>query len=274
MKNYETRYLKIEQVRAIELEGKRTIGGYAAVFEKYSENLGMFHEIREKIQPGAFAESLQKDTQMAFWNHNNDYPIGSTKNGSLRLKEDSYGLSFELDLPDTQMGRDVYTNVKTGIIDGMSFGFRATADKVERGATESDPIIRTLIKGQLVEVSPVVYPAFPQTEVESRSLDELVKGKLAEIDKPIEPKGKPVAEFRTRTNVAALKAKLHKDIFGACQNLKFTSIISSIEADNGVRDRTEVLSQNPPSNRADAHPRERKNNRLRTVVQNIKEIMP
>lgn len=218
MKNYETRYLKITEVRALEAEGKRTIGGYAAVFEKLSENLGIFHEIREKIQPGAFAESIRNDTQMAFWNHNNDLPIGSTKNGSLRLREDSYGLSFELDLPDTQIGRDVYTNVKTGIVDGMSFGFRATSDKVERGSKESDPIIRTLLKGQLVEVSPVVYPAFPQTEVESRSLDELVKGKLADLDSKKPPAGKPIQEFRKRLQKAMLQTKLQQDIFGPCKN--------------------------------------------------------
>jgi HK97 family phage prohead protease len=162
------RYFKMQELRANDADGKRTVGGYAAVFDVLSDNLGFAFEVYEKIQRGAFLRSLAEDQQMAFWNHNTDLPIGSTKNGSLRLKEDDHGLSFELDLPDTTMGRDVYTNIRDGIIDSMSFGFQALKEEIDMGKRDNDPVIRTLIEAKLFEVSPVVFPAYPQSEVEAR----------------------------------------------------------------------------------------------------------
>jgi uncharacterized protein len=171
---------------------KRTVGGYAAVFNKASENLGIFRAVYEKIAPGAFKRSLKQDDIRAFWNHNVDHILGRTTNNTLRLSEDSYGLEFDLDLPDTTMGRDVFTSIERGDVSSMSFGFRVVSDKVERPEKENDPIMRTLLDVDLVEVSPVVFPAYPQTEVSARggdvSLDTWAKEQLeawANVDKEI-----------------------------------------------------------------------------------------
>lgn len=179
------RAYKIEKVRAQEADGKRTIGGYAAVFGQRSENMGFFLEVYETIERGAFAASLQQDDQFAFWNHDNNFPIGRKSAGSLRLNEDDHGLAFELDLPDTSIGRDVYENVRTGIIDSMSFGFIPKEETIVNGEKPSDPIIRNIIKAELIEVSPVVFPAYPQTEVEARAkacdkeIEALLKTKIS-----------------------------------------------------------------------------------------------
>lgn len=178
------RSYKIENVRAVEEGGKRTIGGYAVVFNALSENLGFSIEVREQIKPGAFAESLARDQQMAFWNHNTDMPIGSTKNKSLRLQEDEHGLKFELDLPDTSIGRDVFQNVREGIVDSMSFGFQIQDEHDEEITLASEPslpVVVTVLRAKLIEVSPVVFPAYPQTEVEARSREEKITKRMQTI---------------------------------------------------------------------------------------------
>ncbi len=208
------RLFKMQEVRAEEVDGKRTIGGYAAVFEVMSENLGWAYEVREKIRAGAFQRTLAEDQQMAFWNHNVDAPIGSTKNGSLRLKEDDHGLAFSLDLPDTTMGRDVYTNIRSGIVDSMSFGFQVEKEEVDMGEKDSDPVIRTLLSVRLFEVSPVVFPAYPQTEVEARRKktdDELkAQGFLEQLEKRGKPTPKSVKHFVFRARQAELESKLQR----------------------------------------------------------------
>jgi len=138
--------------------------GYAAVFNQLSENLGGF---REKIKKGAFKETIKKDDIRALIDHKPDKIIGRTTNGTLILKEDSHGLSVEITPPDTQVARDLITNIESGLIDSMSFGFNTIDDKWE---VKDGVDIRTLLEAQLGDVSPVTFPAYPQTEIEARSL--------------------------------------------------------------------------------------------------------
>jgi hypothetical protein len=149
------------EVRA---EGK-TIGGYAAVFNSTTDIGGMF---REKIAPGAFKPSLNGDVR-ALWNHDTNYVLGRTKAGTLRLSEDERGLAVEIDLPDTQAARDLRENMRLGNVDGMSFGFRVT--KQEWDETGDIPL-RTIQEVELFEVSAVTFPAYEDTEIALRSLND------------------------------------------------------------------------------------------------------
>lgn len=152
------------EIRAAD-DGKGTIAGYAAVFDQPSVMIyGMF---RERIQQGAFAASLTDDVR-ALWNHNDDFPIGRVKNGSLRLVEDNTGLAFEIDPPKTQMATDFVETIRQGYVDAMSFGFSVLEETWDEDA--DGQIIRTLLKVKLYEVSPVTFPAYPQTSAEVRSV--------------------------------------------------------------------------------------------------------
>ena len=55
--------------------------------------------------------------------------LARTKSGTLRLSEDSRGLAFDLDIPDTQAGRDILALAERGDIGGASFGFVATDEE-------------------------------------------------------------------------------------------------------------------------------------------------
>lgn len=154
-------------------DGKRSIYGYAVKWEQPSEELGYFFRFREKFAKGAFADSLRNDKQKALWNHNSDFVLGSTKSGTLSLSEDKTGLRFNIVLPENTWGKDAYESIKRGDVDGVSFGFKKEVDEWD----ESDPdnIVRTIKKAKLFEVSPTPFPAYPQTEVQARSVEEPYK---------------------------------------------------------------------------------------------------
>ena len=153
------------------------IVGHAAVFNQWSENLGGF---KEKIAPGAFAKSIKSDDVRALFNHNPDFVLGRTASKTLRLSEDGQGLAMECDPPDTQMARDVMELIRRGDISQMSFGFKTISDQWTRGA-DGQPDERTLIEAQLYDVSPVTYPAYPQTDVNCRALEDILAAGRAQL---------------------------------------------------------------------------------------------
>lgn len=149
-------------------DGKRTISGYAALFNSLSGNLGGFVE---KIAPGAFSEALKISDTRALFNHDANFVLGRQSAGTLRLKEDKIGLFMEVDLPDTQVARDLATSIDRGDITQQSFGFTVKRDSWED--IDKDVATRTLEEiGELFDVSPVVFPAYPDTSVAIRSLEE------------------------------------------------------------------------------------------------------
>lgn len=183
MQDRETRAFVCDELRinfrSDDDPSSRTIVGHAAVFDQLSEDLGGF---REKIAPGTFAETIKTDDVRALFNHSPDWVLGRKKAGTLRLAEDKIGLKIEIDPPDTGFARDLAESISRGDIDQMSFGFRTISDEWEQ---EDEQIpIRTLTKVQLLDVSPVTFPAYPDTDVGLRSLQAILKDKqLADANK-------------------------------------------------------------------------------------------
>jgi Escherichia/Staphylococcus phage prohead protease len=159
----EIRAFPVELRVAADGESKKLVG-HAAVFDQLSSDLGGF---REKVAPGAFADAVEGDVR-ALWNHDPNFVLGRTKSGTLRLNEDPTGLAIEVDPPDTQAARDLMTSIGRGDVDQMSFAFRTIKDSWE---TTNGGEVRTLEKVELLDVSPVTFPAYPQTDVAVRSHD-------------------------------------------------------------------------------------------------------
>ena len=151
----------VTEVRA----DNRKIAGYGAVFNVETDIDGMF---REKIAPGAFSNSLDGDVR-SFFNHDSNNVLGRTSSGTLRLSEDSTGLKYEVDLPDTQIARDLQVSMDRGDVDGSSFAFTVTR---ERWDETGDVPLRTIEEVNLYEVGPVTVPAYPDAKVALRSLEE------------------------------------------------------------------------------------------------------
>ena len=146
-------------------DGKASqVVGYGAVFDSLSENLGGF---REKIAPGAFDGALDDDIR-GLINHDSNLILGRSTAGTLRVSTDDHGLRYEIDLPDTTYARDLSVSMQRGDISQSSFGF--FVDEDDWIEDEDGLVIRTIKKvRQLLDVSPVTFPAYPAASSEARS---------------------------------------------------------------------------------------------------------
>lgn len=144
--------------------------GYAAKFGTYSQDLGGF---REKIKPGTFARALAENQDIrALMNHDANLVLGRTKAGTLKVFEDTLGLRWSVQLPNTQLARDLHTSVSRGDIDQCSFAFKVanggekwTEEKGDDGTYFAS---RELTDVDLFDVSAVTYPAYLDTNVSAR----------------------------------------------------------------------------------------------------------
>lgn len=144
----------------------RKISGYAAVFDCDSVKMGGFVE---RIEPGAFAKTLRQPDVRALLEHDPRWLLGNTASGTLRLEEDHRGLKIEIDPPDTTAGRDAVESLKRGDLKAMSFGFKTVRDS---WASDGSQQVRTLHEVTLFDVSLVAFPAYPDTTVALRSLQD------------------------------------------------------------------------------------------------------
>lgn len=142
--------------------------GHAALFDVLSEDLGGF---KEQIRKGAFANSIQVDDIRALFNHDSNYVLGRNTSGTLRLTEDDLGLAIEITPPETQFAKDLMALIGRGDINQMSFGFIVNVDEWDN--TDPKNVIRTLVDVSLWDVSPVTYPAYPQTEIGIKSTRDI-----------------------------------------------------------------------------------------------------
>jgi len=154
----ERRALQIE-IRAAR-DNPRRLEGYAATFGAEAR----VSDFVETIRAGAFAATLASGADvLALVDHDPTRVLGRTRSGTLRLSEDTRGLSFAIDLPDTQAARDVLALAERGDIGGMSFGFKATGENWSGKRRELRAV-------ELHEISVVsAWPAYSNTSVEARS---------------------------------------------------------------------------------------------------------
>ena len=134
-------------------EGRKLLG-YAATFGTRTD----IADFTETIAKGAFSASIaNKADVVALVDHDRGRLLARTKSGTSRLTEDDKGLRFELDVPDTTVGRDVLALVERGDIGGASFGFT-----VPKGGDTWQGRDRTLrnVKSDRVEVANA-FPAYP-----------------------------------------------------------------------------------------------------------------
>lgn len=180
---------------------KRTLVGYAAVFERLTD-IGSYFQ--EKLSPGAFSDALDGDVR-ALVDHDAGRVIGRTKSGTLRLSEDGVGLRVEIDVPNTSDGNDLWELVSRGDISGMSFGFRV---KKETWDETVSPPVRTIEKVELHEVSAVAWPAYEDTTIGVRSLEAFrAEAEAATAAEQRKAENKAAAERRIAEKRAAMEQK-------------------------------------------------------------------
>ncbi|MFM9643140.1 HK97 family phage prohead protease [Streptomyces turgidiscabies] len=176
MRELERRYVRAAaEIRAAG-DGK-TIAGYAAMFRKESQNLGGFVE---QIDPAAFNKSKGDGWPdvLARYNHDDNYLLGTTAAGTLRLALDETGLAYDVTPPNSRA--DVTELVARGDVTKSSFAFRTFADDWTQ--TEQGFPLRTLMSVQLVDVAPVNLPAYADTSAGLRSLARHVDAPYEDVE--------------------------------------------------------------------------------------------
>ena len=166
----ERRYFPIGEMRAVKTDdGEMIIEGYPIVYEKYANMWGF----KEVIRKGAAAKALGRSDEIVLWDHESGRPMAAKKNGTLEAKEDEKGVFIRADVSKTVWGRDGYEAIEAGVVDKMSFAFDLRrggdawiTEEIEGVEFEVREILEL---GILYDYSPVTYPAYEDTTVDSRS---------------------------------------------------------------------------------------------------------
>jgi len=143
--------------------------GYASVFNSLSEDLGGF---KERIHPQAFNRSLGSGFDVrALVNHDTTLVLGRRSNNTLQLTVDTKGLKVSIAPPKTSYANDLLELVSRGDVSQMSFGF-IIAPGGEAWSNEDGLKVRTVTDLDLLEVSVVSIPAYSDTTVALRNLQD------------------------------------------------------------------------------------------------------
>ena len=178
----ERRYLSVDEMgdEGLGLEqradGGVTIRGISPPWNSLSVDLGGF---REQFSPTAFDRILARHKNdprgpvdvVGLFNHDDSQLLSRTTNGTLRLSKGATGLAAEMDLPDTQLGRDLGTLIRTKTLFGASFAFSVSQAGEQWTQDEKGNAVRTVTDANLYDWSPVTRPAYPSSSVGMRSLE-------------------------------------------------------------------------------------------------------
>lgn len=162
------------------IEAERIVEGYASTFdEKYylysfNDELGE-HRVYEQVDRSAFNETDMSD--VIFQYDHEGRVFARLSNGTMKLEADDHGLKVWADLGGTQIGRELFEEIKGGYTNKMSFGFTVSDDNID---TDGNDFVRTIRKvGKLFDVSAVSLPANNFTEISARKQCE---GVIAELE--------------------------------------------------------------------------------------------
>ena len=165
----------------IRQDAENIVEGYASTFnEPYLLYRDGGYEVWEQVDRHAFDETDMDDVIMQYDHEGRVFARKS--NNTLSVEPDARGLHIEADLSGTEIGRQLYEEIRGGYTNKMSFGFTIKEQKreVEENNDEgSYKVMRTITKvGKLYDVSAVSLPANPATSISSRTDGE---GVIAEV---------------------------------------------------------------------------------------------
>jgi HK97 family phage prohead protease len=156
-------------------DGGQTLVGYAAVFYRDGDagtEYRLGPDVVERIAPTAFNRAIQeKHDARALFNHDPNMLLGRAGAGTLRLSVDARGLRYEIDLPETNVGKDVAASIARGDLSGSSFAFRINGKGGQRFEKGKGYDVRNILDVDLYDVGPVTYPAYEGTTTGVRSGD-------------------------------------------------------------------------------------------------------
>ena len=165
------------------------VTGYATTFnEPYTLWEDEDVVVREEVAPEAFDATDMSDVIMQYDHEGRVF--ARIKNETLSVKPDAHGLYITADLGGTELGRQLFEEIRGGYTDKMSFGFKVSADEWKIAKDEDgreEHLRRILGVGKLYDVSAVSIPANDATEISVRNLTvgviEKVKAERLEAER-------------------------------------------------------------------------------------------
>ena len=164
------------ELRAADDDGEEyLVEGYATTFDQpylLWEEDG--YKVFEQVDREAFTGCDMSDVIMQY-NHEGRV-FARMSNGTLTCRPDDHGLLTRALLGGTEIGRQLYDEIKGGYTDQMSFSFVVAEDVreiVENNETNEVTITRTIKRiKKLYDVSAVSIPANPATSIAARTYGE------------------------------------------------------------------------------------------------------
>ena len=175
----ETRHLQVStcQLRAMDPEASTPpiIEGLAIAYNSPSKLMFDYWrdiEFREIILPSAV---VYGDDVTASLDHDNHNKFIGRRNVNITFIDKSDGLYYEIELPDTQLGRDIRALGEAGLLTGTSFEFKVVDEEIDKNE-EDEVYTRTISKLELHAINPLasVQPAYDASKVQCRSLNDFL----------------------------------------------------------------------------------------------------
>ena len=161
-------------------EEKMVVRGYASTFnEPYTLFENDDFRFNEQVDPNAFANTDMSDVIMQYDHEGRVF--ARISNNTLNVTPDERGLLIEADLGGTELGRQLYEEIRGGYTNKMSFGFTVDDDDEDDSEDEDGKrVITRTIKSvrKLYDVSAVSLPANNATEISVRNLTDGVIEKV------------------------------------------------------------------------------------------------
>ena len=155
-------------LRTIPQEGEEKtymVEGYASTFDTYKLLTIDGVDYYERLEPTAFDNADMTDVVFRVDHEGRVY--ARTSAGTVNLWTDDHGLGQRTDLSKTQAARDLYADIEAGNYPKMSFAFTVAEDHYD-AATHTRIIDRI---AKVFDVSPVVFPANPATQLSVSTRD-------------------------------------------------------------------------------------------------------
>ena len=180
MNKWEIRGIGYEDAE-VRAAGDRAIEGYGIVFNKWSLDLGGFREI---ILPEAINGVLERSDVLALMNH--DLSRGvlarcTQGKGSMSLDITEKGMKYSFKAPKFNLGDELLEGVERGDIRASSFAFTVAPGGDSWDKNDDGSWNRTVKAfDKIYDCSPVYSPAYTDTTVAKRSLEQ-----IKEVSEPV-----------------------------------------------------------------------------------------
>lgn len=177
----EPKEIRYSEIEYRDENSELVLEGYPIVWDTETLIGDTEHGYYESIAKGSLSAAALKDVPLKYNHMDRAYILARTRNKSLELTQDDKGLHMIARLQsDVQAHRDIYSMVKSGLIDKMSFSFNTIDQKID---FERKLPSRKVIKiGKLFDVSVVDTPAYDQSSVYARSLELVETSRKAALE--------------------------------------------------------------------------------------------